>query len=77
MVRSLAIGEGREHYFKAVEECRVHEDAVECPCIVMHEAVLRHESKKECDLKEVQKDEKKVLMNSLKNIEEGSPNVKK
>ena len=44
----------------------MHEDIMELPGTAAHEAVLKYELKKKCDPKEAQKDERKVLVHSLK-----------
>ena len=76
--KSSKWGGKREHSTKTVKEHWTHEDTVEWLGIVAHETVSKHELKMECDLKEVQKDERKVLARSPKKcIEEGSPAVKK
>ena len=53
----------RVHSIKNAVEYWIHEDAIECPEIIIKEAVLKYEMNIKDNLKEEVKDEKKKLYN--------------
>ena len=58
--------EKRTHLTKDVTECWAHEDDVDCPDTATQDAVIKHESKMKCDLKDEAKDERKEMCNPKK-----------
>ena len=66
--KSANWGGKRVRSTKAAVEHWIHEDAVECPAMIIKEAVLKCEFKVKDDLKEEVKDEKKEPSKSEKVI---------
>ena len=71
-------GGKRENSTKSAKECWTNEGTMQFTSTAVQEVFLNHELKMEYDLKEAQKDERKVLVRSPKKCtEEGSPTIKK
>ena len=64
--KSANCGRKRVHSTKAAVEHWIHEDAIECPAIIIKEAVLKYELIKKDDVKEEVKNEKKNISQKVK-----------